>query len=133
MRYLLDTHAFLWTTGESHRLPTNVRSVLEDAENDVFISSVVFWEIAIKTRRGKLDIGGRSAEDLIEGAETMDFHLIGIDPNEAATYDQLEEDTHFDPFDRMLIWQAISRRMTLVSGDTEFRKFAPHGLKLLWK
>lgn len=133
MKYLLDTHVFLWTTGQSHKLPANVRSVIEDADNDVIISAVVFWEIAIKTRRGKLDVGGRSAEELIGRAETMGFQLIGIESGEAATYDRLKEDTHFDPFDRMLIWQAISRKMVLVSGDVEFKRFAPDGLKLLWK
>ncbi len=133
MKYLLDTHVFLWTTGQSNKLPANVRLVIEDAENDIFISAVVFWEIAIKTRRGKLDIGGRSADELMGRAETMGFLRIGIEPDEAATYDRLKEDTHFDPFDRMLIWQAISRKMVLVSADSEFKRFKKEGLKLLCK
>lgn len=130
MRYLLDTHVFLWTTGQSHKLPENVRSVIEDTDNDVFISAVTFWEIAIKKRRGKLDIGGLSAEDLVARAETMGFQLFGIEPVEAATYDQLKENTHFDPFDRMLIWQAIQRNMILVSGDADLKRFAADGLRL---
>ncbi len=93
----------------------------------------VFWEIAIKARRGKLDIGGRSAEELMGRAESMGFQLIGIEPAEAATCDRLKENTHFDPFDRMLICQAISRKMVLVSGDAQFTRFVPNGLKLLWK
>lgn len=133
MRYLLDTHVFLWTTGQSHRLPPNVRSIIEATDNEVFISAIVFWEIAIKTRRGKLDIGGRSAEELIGRAETMGFQLIGIEPHEAATYGRLQENTHYDPFDRMLIWQAILGGMTLISSDSEFKRFAADGLKVLWK
>ncbi|MEO7539953.1 MAG: toxin-antitoxin system, toxin component, PIN family protein [Pyrinomonadaceae bacterium] len=45
---------------------------------------------------------------------------------------KFKEDVHFDPFDRMLIWQAIARKMTLVSGDAQFKRFVPDGLKLLW-
>jgi len=133
MRYLLDTHVFLWATGQSHKLPANIRTVIEDEANGVFVSAIVFWEIAIKTRLGKLDIGGRSALELLGLAQTMGFQLVGVEPDEAATFDQLEENTHFDPFDRMLIWQAICRNTTLISGDSEFKRFEKHGLKLLWK
>ncbi len=132
MRYLIDTHVLLWATGQSHRLPKNVTAIIENMENDVFVSAVTFWEIAIKTRRGKLDIGGRSAEELLRRASSMELQVIDIQPVEAATCDRLREDTHFDPFDRMLIWQAISRKMTLISGDAEFKRFVPDGLKLLW-
>lgn len=54
-------------------------------------------------------------------------------PDEAATYGNLTEETHNDPFDRMLIWQAISRKLVLVSGDSEFKRFKKDGLRLLWK
>lgn len=133
MIYFLDTHVFLWAVGQSHKLPANIRTVIEDEANGVFISAIVFWEIAIKTRLGKLDIGGRTAKELLGLAQTMGFQLVGVEPDEAATFDQLEENTHFDPFDRMLIWQAICRNITLVSGDSEFKRFEKHGLKLLWK
>jgi PIN domain nuclease of toxin-antitoxin system len=133
MRYLLDTHVFLWATGQSHKLPANIRTVIDDEANGVFVSAIVFWEIAIKTRLGKLDIGGRSALELLGLAQTMGFQLIGVEPDEAATFDQLEENTHLDLFDRMLIWQAISRKLTLISSDSKFWHFTPDGLKLLCK
>jgi PIN domain nuclease of toxin-antitoxin system len=132
MRYLLDTHVFLWTTAQSHRLPENIKSLIEDPKNDIVVSSVSFWEIAIKVRRGRLDIGGRSAEDLIGSSQKMGFQSIGIDPEEAATYDRLTEDTHFDPFDRMLVWQAIQRNLTLISADSTLKRFKKDGLKLVW-
>ena len=101
MRYMLDTHAFI-------------------------------WKIAIKTSKRKLNLGGILNEDLIDVAERMGIRAIELSPDEAATYGDLMEDTHFDPFDRMLIWQAICRKMILVSGDPEFQRFIPDGLKLLW-
>ena len=133
MRLLLDTHVFLWAAGLSTKLPENVKAAIADTDNDVFVSSVSFWEISIKSSRGKLDIGDRTTLDLLGIAQEMGFPLIGLEPLEAASYDRLAEDSHFDPFDRMLIWQAISRDISLVSADAEFRRFKPFGLKLLWK
>lgn len=63
----------------------------------------------------------------------MNVQLISLEPDEAATLGNLTESAHFDPFDRMLIWQAIQRNLTLISGDRAFKKFAADGLRLLWK
>jgi PIN domain nuclease of toxin-antitoxin system len=133
MRFLLDTRVFLWAAGQSAKLPENVKTAIADTDNDVFVSSVSLWEISIKSSRGKLDIGDRTPLDYLEIARELGFQLISLDPMEAASYSKLSEDSHFDPFDRMLIWQAISRDLTLVSGDAEFQQFKCYGLKLLWK
>src|SRR6185436_10509114 len=113
MKYLLDTHTFLWTLAEPRKLPEAVLAATRNPDNEVFISSVSLWEIAIKTRRGKLDLGGVLNEHLPALAEKMGIQTIPLTPAEASTYGNLTEDTHFDPFDRMLIWQAISRKMVL--------------------
>ena len=89
--------------------------------------------MAIKLRSGRLDIRGRSATDVLDEARNLDVTVIPLGPDEAATHGSLVEDTHFDPFDRMLIWQAIQRDMILVSINPEFKKFKSDGLKLLWK
>lgn len=133
MQCLLDTHAFLWTWGQSNRIPPEARKVVENPSNVVFLSAVSLWEIAIKLRSGRLEVGGRTAVELMSDAIEMNIQIIGLDPAEAASHSELTEDTHFDPFDRMLIWQAISRNLTLVSGDREFERFQPDGLKLLWR
>jgi PIN domain nuclease of toxin-antitoxin system len=132
MNYLLDTHTFLWSlTGEKH-IPERAREKIKDANNEIFVSAVSFWEITIKIRLKKLDLGGLAIEDLPALAERMDFQLIGVTPEEASTYGNLAETTPKDPFDRMLIWQCIQRNMTMVSKDGEFEKFKVFGLKLLW-
>lgn len=133
MRYLLDTHTFLWTASRSKRLPKKARRAIEDADNLIFVSAVSFWEIATKFRRGRLDLDGLQPIDFVEKAAAMEIEVIHLEPEEAATVNNLIEDTHFDPFDRMLIWQAIQRKLTLISRDPEFRKFEPDGLKLIWK
>lgn len=133
MRYLLDTHAFLWTATQSKRLPTKARIAIEDTENVISVSAVSFWEIATKFRKGRLDLDGLQPVDFVDKAVAMDIEIIHLAAEEAATVNNLIEETHFDPFDRMLIWQAIQRKLTLISRDPEFRRFEPDGLKLIWK
>lgn len=131
--YLLDTHTILWALTDRKRVPEQIIRIIEDPEQEVFLSAVSLWEIAIKLRSGRLDIDGRSATDVLNEARNMDINMIPLDPDEAATHGSLIEATHFDPFDRILIWQAIQRDMILVSRDPEFIKFRADGLKLLWK
>ena len=133
MRYLLDTHTFIWKIADTPRIPANVFVATENPDNEVFLSAISLWEIAIKTRRKKFYLGGIQNVELIGLAEKMGIDVLPLLPEEAASYDELAENTHFDPFDRMLIWQAISGRMVLVSGDPEFKRFKKDGLKLLWK
>lgn len=132
MRYLLDTHTFLWKIADPRKVPASVYAQTEDPDNEVYLSAVSLWEIALKSRRKRLDLGGVSNYELIELADRMGIRTIPLLPEEAATSGNLTKDTHFDPFDRMLIWQAISRNLVLVSGDIEFKKFKANGLRLLW-
>jgi PIN domain nuclease of toxin-antitoxin system len=133
MSYLLDTHAFLWTISVPKKLPTKIRNIVQSTANDVSLSAVSLWEAAIKIRAGKLDIQGKTPTDLLNEAVALNFTIIDLTAQEAAGHVSLSESTHFDPFDRLLVWQAISRRLTLLSGDREFPKFKKDGLKLLWK
>jgi PIN domain nuclease of toxin-antitoxin system len=93
---------------------------------------VSFWEISIKACIGKLNLDGLTPEALLVLSEKMEFQSIELTIEETATYGKLEYLSHNDPFDRMLIWQAISRNMILLSKDEAFQKFVKHGLKLLW-
>ena len=132
MKYLLDTHTFLWKLAEPGKITAKVFKATKDPDNEVYLSAISLWEIAIKTRRRKLDLGGVSNGELIELAGKMGIVTIALSPEEAATYGELTENTHFDPFDRMLVWQAISRKLTLVSADSTLKRFKKDGLKLLW-
>jgi len=132
MKYLLDTHTFLWTASESNLLPDKIAQIIRNPKNGIYVSAVTFWEIAIKSRIGKLDLDGLMPDDLPPIAEEMEFQLIGLTPEEAISYGNLKENRHKDPFDRMLIWQAISRNMIMISKDQAFRNFIEYGLKLIW-
>jgi PIN domain nuclease of toxin-antitoxin system len=132
MRYLLDTHTLLWTIGKSENLSRDANKAIKSQSNDIYVSAVSLWEIAIKCRIGKLDLGGLEPEELIGFIEKMEFELISLTPEESISYGKLEEPTHKDPFDRMLIWQSLQRKMTIISKDHEFNKFEKYGLKLFW-
>lgn len=132
MNYLLDTHAFLWTASKSEQLPDKISQIIKNKNNEIFVSAVTFWEISIKYRIEKLDLDGLLPEDFTPIAEEMELQFINLTPEEAIKYGRLKENTHKDPFDRMLIWQAISRNLIMISKDTEFDKFKTDGLRLIW-
>jgi len=132
MNYLLDTHAFLWTLVKTGNLSKRALSVIKNLDNAIFVSAVSLWEIAVKVRIQKLNLDTVRPDELIAFAEKMQFQLIDLSAEEAASYCQLNEPTHNDPFDRMLIWQSILRNMTLISKDKQFKNFIPYGLKLVW-
>jgi PIN domain nuclease of toxin-antitoxin system len=131
MKYILDTHVFLWSIANTKELSKNIIKVLKNPDNEIYISSVTLWEIAIKTRIGKLNIEGTSIDEIPSIIERLEYSQISMTSDDALGYINLKEDTHKDPFNRMLIWQCISRNMIMISKDTEFTKFVPFGLKLL--
>jgi PIN domain nuclease of toxin-antitoxin system len=132
MKFLLDTHVFLWSFADTRELSKKVIKALKDPSNEIFISSVTLWEIAIKTRIGKLAITGITIDELPSIIKRLEYSQITLSPEDALGYANLAEATHKDPFDRMLIWQCMSRNLTMISKDTEFPKFVPYGLRLFW-
>lgn len=132
MNYLLDTHTFLWTIADSGKLPESVRAIIISPANEIYVSAVSFWEIGIKSRLGKLDLGNLVPEQLVSIAEEMEFQTISLTPEEASTSTMLKETEHKDPFDRMLVRQAIQRNFVIISKDRKFSKFEPFGLKIIW-
>ena len=132
MNYLLDTHTFLWAVSDTKNLSKKVMEIIKNPKNNIYVSAVTLWEISIKVRIKKLNIDTLEPEDLISLSEQMDFELISLTPEESISYHNLLDDTHKDPFDRMLAWQSISRNMKLISKDRELKKFIKYGVKILW-
>lgn len=132
MRYLLDTHVFLWSIGDTGQLSRKAISAIRDEDNEIFISAVSLWEISIKARIGKLELHGIEVKDLLGIIDEMDFETVNMSAEDAIEYSELNEKTHNDPFDRMLIQQCINRNMVMISKNKEFKKFVACGLKVLW-
>ncbi len=133
MKLLLDTHALLWSLIDPDKLSMEARTAIADPGSQVVVSAVSFWEISIKTALGKLRLEGVTAEQLVDAAQQQGFDLLPLDPRLAASFSRLPADPqHRDPFDRMLVWQAISLGYTLVSRDRKIAASPLPGLRVLW-
>jgi PIN domain nuclease of toxin-antitoxin system len=132
MKLLVDTHVFLWSVISPEKLSAKARSALENPANEVFLSAVTLWEISLKSALGKLDLEGATPAEMPDAAIATGYRLLPLHPEVAAGFFQLPRREHKDPFDRMLIWQAMSEGFLLVSKDPHVRLYAELGLKALW-
>ncbi len=130
MRCLADTHILIWSFENSRRLSAAVTTVLRDRTNEVFFSPVSLWEIAIKYQLGKLTIHGVTPEEFLDELESSFFDCLPLDARIMASSHRLPR-LHGDPFDRLLIWQAISTGCTLLSADRVTDQYAAQGLNLI--
>ena len=119
MRVLLDTHAFLWFLLDDPRLTPSARTVIEEPNNPVAVSPASYWEIAIKIRLGKYALPEPYREFIEREIADNDFRILPIDPRHAALLTTMPRH-HNDPFDRLLIAQAIEEAIPIVSGDGVF-------------
>ena len=118
MNLLLDTHILLWWLAASSELPESAEKLLRDNKNPVFVSSATMWEIAIKRSLGKLDIPNTYRDDIAD----QGFRELSITWDHARKTELLPS-IHRDPFDRMLVAQALSEDLTLVTTDRNIRKY----------
>ena len=119
MRVLLDTHIFLWVANESPRLNAEARRCLEEADA-VYISSATIWEIAIKTRIGKIT---DDPDKMIYAIGASGFEELSVSVHHAAAVAKLPLH-HRDPFDRLLIAQAITEEMRLLTADPQLKAYS---------
>jgi PIN domain nuclease of toxin-antitoxin system len=124
MNLLLDTHVFLWTVGDSSRLQPKVAEAISNRKNAVFVSAITSVEIAIKSALGKLQV----PRDLEEEIVGRGFSELPMRFKHGTALQDLPSH-HQDPFDRMLIAQAISEGLTIVTHD---RKFQNYPVEVLW-
>jgi len=123
MNLLLDTHTLIWALEDNPALSTTAREAIVDGDNIVFVSAVSVWEISIKKMLGKLD----APDTLLEEIESHRFTPLEITLEHSDRAGKLPP-IHLDPFDRMLIAQAQSEQLTLVTRDVEIQKYQVHCL-----
>jgi PIN domain nuclease of toxin-antitoxin system len=129
---LLDTHSFLWSVVAPEKLSAKARNLVADPGNEIHLSTISLWEISLKVSLGKLQISGGSPEDLVAAARQMGLTISSPSPEESAGFHRLARFEHKDPFDRMLIWQCLQRRWTLVSRDRGLDEYRALGLRTAW-
>lgn len=121
MRYLVDTHIALWAINNEELLSETVKEVLIDTKNQLYFSAASEWEIAIKLSLGKLQLNGNLAQ-LLAKIDELGFEKL---PLRRAHFEELIQLPfyHRDPFDRLLIAQAKTEKLTLVTGDANFGQY----------
>ena len=128
MRILLDTHAFLWWLAGSERLSGAARNVISNPENDILISAASAWEIATKHRLGRLPGAEAVVHDVVGCIVSQGFQELPITARHGERAGRLPG-PHRDPFDRMLIAQAMTFDFPLVSIETLFDRY---GVNRIW-
>jgi PIN domain nuclease of toxin-antitoxin system len=122
MRVLIDTHIFIWYIQNSERLPSSIATYINDGRNDILLSIASVWEMAIKQSTGKLNLGLPYASFIAEQMRLNSMELLPL------RLDHLEVVTtmpfhHRDPFDRILIAQAMLENIGIVSADSIFSSY----------
>jgi PIN domain nuclease of toxin-antitoxin system len=127
MRYLLDTHTLIWFLEGDHRLSAAANDIVSDADNDIYVSIVSLWEMAIKISLGKLQLS-QSLEQVIDQLGQQNITLFEVHPTHVLTVLSLPFE-HRDPFDRLLIAQALVEDMKFISNEALFLRY---GVVRVW-
>lgn len=128
MRLLLDTHAFVWWISDSSKLSGKACALIADETHEVFVSAASAWEMATKYRLGRLPLPELAAFDMAGAIAGQGFRELRIGVQDASLAERLPG-PHRDPFDRMLIAQALAHGLVLVSRDAVFDDY---GANRIW-
>ena len=128
MKYLLDTHTFLWWNLGDSQLSARAREIIADGNNEIFLSAASAWEIAIKTAKGHLILPEEPAKYLANRMNFYHFQALAVQISHAVRVYDLP-DHHADPFDRLLIAQSQLEALPLISKDEDIGQY---DLKIIW-
>ena len=127
MQLLLDTHAFFWWFSGNSRLSKPARQAITDEDNPVLVSAATAWELATKHRLGKLPNADALILDMTGYMAGQNFQELPVTVQDAVRAGALPG-PHRDPFDRMLMAQALARNLVLVSNESLFDQYGVHRL-----
>lgn len=132
MQFLIDTHAFLWFVSNSKELSQTAKTIIEDGQNEIFISIASLWEISIKTALGKLSIKG-NYDSVIDDLNDNSIQILPINFAHTVEQNRLPFHHHRDPFDRIIIAQAIVENIDFISADNVFDDYLKgKSIKRIW-
>lgn len=121
MNYLLDTHVVIWAITDDKRLSSKLKTILVNKSNKCFISIVSFWEMGIKFFLGRLELS-TDLNEIFDIINRLGIEILPISPNHILENSKLIFHQN-DPFDRLLIGQAISENLTILTKDEQFKKY----------
>lgn len=128
MRYLLDTHAFLWWCLGAEELSPHARKIIADGRNEIYFSAASAWEIAIKTGKGRLSLPEEPGHYVASRMHLHRFLALPVQISHALRVYDLPPH-HADPFDRLLIAQCLMESLPLITKDAEIKKYK---LEIVW-
>ncbi len=123
MKLLLDTHIVIWALSESHRLTPETRALLENPSSEIHVSAVSIWEIGLKHEVGRRTSPAFGAQRALELSVQAGYRLIDITPKQVAMATTLPP-IHADPFDRLIVAQALESPYRLVTVDTAVARYS---------
>ena len=129
MKLLIDTHYLLWMLFDTAKISDRVKDALTSEDNDIYYSQASLWEISIKYSIGKLFLNGITPEEFYQELSNSFLICRRLENKELISSHFLPRE-HKDPFDRMIIWQAIKSDMMLLSVDAKMNLYKEYGLKL---
>ena len=130
MKVLLDTHAFLWWINQHERLTAKALDTIGAGRNEIFVSVVNVWEIVIKAKGGRFQLPGDLASFLNGQIAENSFKILPIQmPHALHVYKLPDHPSHKDPFDRLLVAQALSEDMPVISADGLLDQY---GIERIW-
>ncbi len=127
MNLLLDTHALIWFITDNDKLSSLAKHNIENKQNNCFVSIASYWEIGIKHSLGRLDLNSDLSK-IFKIIEATEFDILPITVNQILMNSKLEYH-HQDPFDRIMIAQAITENLTIISKDSQFDKY---NVPIIW-
>jgi PIN domain nuclease of toxin-antitoxin system len=122
LKFLLDTNVFLWGLSEEHKLNATAQEILTSSSSELYFSAAGSWEIAIKFALGSLPLPKAPSEYIPYALRSWAINALNITHEHALRAGELPAH-HRDPFDRLLIAQALSEQMTLLTADRVFQKY----------
>jgi PIN domain nuclease of toxin-antitoxin system len=128
VRVLLDTHVLLWWLAGDDRLPPGVGDLIDDPATRVHVSSASLWELVVKTAVGRLRLDDDPAVLFTEPLDAAGFRVLPVDRRHVLALPELP-DLHRDPFDRMLVAQALVEDLDVVTGDQQVRRYP---VRVVW-
>ena len=127
-KYLIDTHILIWALTEPSKLTQITKNIIEQNENEIFVSIISFWEIAIKRSLGKLKLGV-SLQEFYDATLNANISILQIEFQNILILDTLPFH-HDDPFDRIIISQSITENLPIITKD---KKFKFYDIDIVWK
>lgn len=129
MRALLDTHAFIWWANNDASLSVAARNVIEDRANEIFLSAATTWEMSIKVAKGRLFLSQPISSFVDTQMALYNFQALPVTHEQAYQVAALTTMQHKDPFDRLLVAQALTENLVLITIDPEMPQY---GVTTLW-